>query len=233
MSYLARALEKEGYEVSRAVIPGYSAAQGEEAMEVWIEAALEKFDALAARSDYVAVCGLSIGALLALVIASRRPSLDALILLSLTLHYDGWAVPWYAGVLQIAYHSPLRHRYRYRESHPFGLKHKGRRDRVARSLQRKRTSSVGPATLTLSALYQARRLGKLVIASLPKIQADTLIIHAIDDETSSPGNVNVVLRGMRSQNIRTIWLGDSYHMITQDNERDVVCHEVVRFLKRQ
>jgi pimeloyl-ACP methyl ester carboxylesterase len=89
MRYLGRFLHDEGFTVCAPVLNGYSAGTGGETMEHWLDAATSEFDALAARFDRVSICGLSIGAALALALAHRRPQAQAVVLLSLTLAYNG------------------------------------------------------------------------------------------------------------------------------------------------
>ena len=158
LRYLARFLHGEGFTVSVPVLDGYSSGSPERAMEHWIEAAVREYDRLAAEYPHVSVCGLSIGAVLALALAQRRPGLRALVLLSLTLSYDGWAVPWYRFLLHLAYYTPMRHLWRYRESEPYGLRNEALRAKIRRTMVRGDLSEVGPATLSLPALREARRL---------------------------------------------------------------------------
>nr|WKF61344.1 Carboxylesterase [Paraburkholderia busanensis] len=158
LRYLARFLNAEGFTASAPLLPGYSAGSEEAAMEVWLDAAVREYDALAERYARVSICGLSIGAALALALAHRRPQAQSLVLLSLTLSYDGWAIPWYRFLLNWAYYTPLRTRYRYREAEPFGLRNEALRAKIARAMQRSDFSEVGPSTISLPALHQASRL---------------------------------------------------------------------------
>jgi carboxylesterase len=200
-------------------------------MEHWLDAATREFDALAARYERVSICGLSIGAALALALVHRRPQAQSVALLSVTLAYDGWAIPWYRFLLNWAYYSPLRSRYRYRESAPYGLRNDALRAKIARAMERDDFSEVGPSTISLPALHQATRLAAGVRAQVRSIRNDCLIIHAIDDETSSPRNPRFIASSIGSTFLRTIWLDDSYHMITSDNEREIVARETVLFLR--
>jgi hypothetical protein len=56
-------------------------------------------------------------------------------------------------------------------------------------------------------------------------------LHAIDDETANPNNVRFVSSHIGSAFLRSIYLDDSYHMITSDNEREIVAREVGLFLR--
>ncbi|WP_230412922.1 alpha/beta hydrolase [Paraburkholderia antibiotica] len=231
LRYLARYLQSEGFTVYAPVIEGYSAASAELPMERWVEGAVREFDALAARYERVSICGLSIGGALALRLIRERPAAQALVLLSLTLAYDGWAIPWYRFLLDWAYFTPLRHRYRYREAEPFGVRNEALRKKIARSMQRNDFSEVGPSTISLAALHQASRLARAARKEVAAVQNDTLVIHAIDDETSSPRNPRFVIDRIGANFLRTLWLDDSYHMITSDNEREIVARETALFLR--
>ncbi|MFM0140661.1 alpha/beta hydrolase [Caballeronia grimmiae] len=231
MRFLARALNRQGFTAVAPMLDGYSAGSPHSRKERWIAAAVREFDALARQYARVSVCGLSIGAALSLAVVHERPSAQAMILLSLTLDYDGWAMPWYRFLLYWAYYTPLRHRWRYREEQPFGLRNEALRAKVARAMQRSDFSEVGPSTISLPALHEASRLARSVRHVVPSITTDSLIIHAIDDETSSPLNARFVGSRVGSSFLRTIFLDDSYHMITSDNEREIVAREIVLFLR--
>lgn len=231
LRYLARFLNDEGFTTCVPVLNGYTAGSKEQAMEHWLDAATREYDALAARYERVSICGLSIGAALSLSLVHRRPQAQAVALLSLTLAYDGWAIPWYRFLLNWAYYSPLRSRYRYRESAPYGLRNDALRAKIARAMERDDFSEVGPSTISLPALHEASRLAASVRSQVRAIRNDCLIIHAIDDETSSPRNPRFVSSSIGSTFLRTIWLDDSYHMITSDNEREIVARETALFLR--
>lgn len=231
LRFLSRALVDEGFATHTPELPGYSAGTGHVPMEQWISAAVADFDALAARHRHVSVCGLSMGATLAAAVAQQRPTARALVLLSVTLSYDGWAIPWYRFLLDYAYYTPLRSRYRYREHEPYGLRNEALRSKIARVMQSDGISEVGPASISMPALHEASRLANSVRKQLKSISTDCLIIHAIDDETSSPHNARYVMANVGASFLRTIWLDDSYHMITSDNEREVVARECALFLR--
>ncbi len=231
MRFLARALHREGFTVSAPIIDSYSQDPEQPDMQRWIDAAVQAFDTLAATCRHVSICGLSMGATLSLAVAHARPTARAVALLSTTLDYDGWAIPWYRFLLDWIYYTPMRNRWRYREAAPFGLKNEALRAKVARSMESTDFSEIGPSTMSLPALHEATRLCRHVKRILPEIRNDLLLVHAIDDETASPKNVRLVGAQVQSVFRRTIFLDDSYHMITVDNEREIVARETVVFLR--
>jgi carboxylesterase len=58
-----------------------------------------------------------------------------------------------------------------------------------------------------------------------------MFIHSIDDESVHIRNPENLFERAHSADKEFIYLGDSYHMITIDNERDLVRKESLRFLK--
>ena len=75
--------------------------------------------------------------MLALSLAAEKGrDIAALSLLSTTLFYDGWSVPWYRFLLPLGYYTPLRHLYAYHEREPYGLKNEAMRKRIARATSR-------------------------------------------------------------------------------------------------
>ncbi|MDR5835959.1 alpha/beta fold hydrolase [Caballeronia sp. LZ034LL] len=231
LRYLARFLNDKGFTVRVPMLDGYSVDSSEGNMEEWIEAALREFDLLAARYRHVSIGGLSMGATLALRIAQERPRARSLALLSVSLAFDGWAIPWYLDLINLMYYTPLRKHYRYRESAPFGLRNEALRAKVARAVSRDALSEIGPPSLSLTAIHEGGRLMASAAAGIEAVTAATLVVHAIDDDTTSPHNALRVLERISAPTTRAVWLDDSYHIVTSDNERELVALETAAFLR--
>lgn len=230
--FVSRLLQRAGFSVVVPNLPGYSMNEPCRTWEVWLAALEGVFDRLARRYESVCVGGLSLGATLALALAERRRDIRSLALWSVTLDYDGWLIPWYRALLRPCYALGIGRNYVYRERAPFGLKNEKWRGRVASAMEKWQASAAGPATIPAGFLLQATRLGKRAAADLARVAADTIVIHSADDETASPRNAEAVYRGIGSAHKRKILLGDSYHMITMDNERDIVARETIRFFQQ-
>jgi len=216
------------------VIPrilGYSAHTGITEYPVWIDAVDNLVTDLSATHDSVSIVGLSMGATLALSVAGRNNTIRGLALLSPVLLFDGWSVPWYYPLLSVIYRLGIRN-WHYKESEPFGVKNKELRRHIQKAVMANSVSELGAAHLPAKHLYQSLELIKDAKNNLSEVNSDTLIIHAIDDETASPKNPEMILAKIQSEVRRTIWLGNSYHMITVDNEREIVANEVNNFLSQ-
>jgi carboxylesterase len=230
--FVARLLHRAGFTVSMPMIDGYSMGSQPKKWTDWLAGADEVYQRLSARYKSVSVGGLSVGATLALALAQHRRDIPCVAAWSATLDYDGWLMPWYRWLFELCYHLGLAGHYVYRETDPYGLKNEKWRARVADAMRRSGGSSAGPAAIPAEFLYQSIVLGRHVERHLSKVSADTLVVHSADDETASPRNADVIYAGIASAHKRKIMLGDSYHIITMDNERDLVARETIRFFQQ-
>jgi carboxylesterase len=234
LNYLARGLNRAGYTVRVPVIQGYShrsAALKKSGHRDWLAAALQAFDEMRAQCSTVSVGGLCIGSLLALCVSAERPSLTSAMLgLSTTLHYDGWANPWTRHLLPIFRYLPVGGGIRIREREPFGIKDERMRAFVAAQMRASGASDAGAAQLRVRDLLEAQRLAGVVRRSLHAVTSPTLLIHAKEDESASPRSSFEVAKGVGSQHVRLVLLSNSYHMISIDRERARVLSEMKVFL---
>lgn len=234
MRYLARALHRDGFSVHVPHIHGYGYGQAATDSREWHTGVCATFEKLQREYRTVAVGGLCMGAVLALSLAAEKGrEVSALSLLSTTLYYDGWSVPWYRFLLPLGYYTPLRHIYKYREREPYGLKNETLRKRIARSVSQSALTEVGAASVPMNHIYQAMRLIQQVKRNLAQVQAPALVVHAIDDDTASTRSAEFVVDHIGSPVVRKIFLNDSYHMVTMDNERELVARETRDFLRAQ
>lgn len=233
---VAKSLREAGYVVETPAMAGYgvSSATGEQLpvppFEQWLAEAEAAFDRLAATHGRVAVGGLCMGAVLALALAARRRT-EALVLISTTLHFDGWNVSPWRRLLPLAYLPPLRRRMSFKETAPFGLKNERLRAWVEQAMASHHVSAVGAARLSAASLYQATRLIRHVRGRLTRVDTPAVVLHATEDDVSSPRTVRELQQRL-GQAPEVHWFHDSYHMLTLDNERIAVARTVRDFLLR-
>ena len=234
LQFLARGLHRAGYTVHVPVIPGYSFAGPGRALQgqrQWAAAALAEFDAMQADCAQVVVGGLCIGAVLALRVAAlRAPQVLAVLALSTTLHYDGWATPWTRRLLPLAAWVPGAGRIGVRETAPFGVKDERLRGWIAQQMAEAGNSAAGAAVLRVRDLLEARRLIADVRRRLPDISSPVLLIHARDDDAATPRSAFEVARRVASRRVHCVLLADSYHMLSIDREKHQVLAEIKQFL---
>lgn len=235
MGSIPKQLKRIGCTVITLAIDNYSASLTNPRVspnwEEWCAVVESKVARLKEEFKTVSLCGLSMGATLALAVASRSSELLSVVLLSPVLQYDGWSVPWYQKLLTVAYDLGIRN-WSYKETEPYGIKNFDMRRRVANALEKDGVAAVGAASIPARHLRAALRMISYVRESLPSVRADTLIVHSIDDETASPRNAELILQNIGSEMRKVVWLGDCYHIVTVDNEREIVTNETVMFIKR-
>ena len=229
--FIGKLMQRAGFSVFIPLIPGYSMGEPGTEWPDWLVKLEEIYLRLRSQYKTVGVAGLSVGATLGLALGSRQPELQALALWGVTLYYDGWAMPWYYWLFKPGHYLGLGKYYAYREKEPFGLKNERWRARVAEAMRSSKSSTAGPAQIPAEFLYQSMALGSYVERNLARVRADTLIMHAADDETASPRNAETVNQRISAAHRRRIMLGDSYHIITMDNERELVARETIRFFQ--
>ena len=237
LQYLARRLHAAGYSVYVPQLAGYTVTSGRYGQarggwESWLGAAQEALRPVLEAHGKVAVGGLCIGADLALMLAARLGDrLGGLLLLSTTLYYDGWSLPWYKFLLPLAYYTPLGRFYAYAEKEPFGLKNEQMRRLVAAQMRQSSLSEAGASRLRSHCIYQAHRLIRAVKQNLARVRNPALIVHATEDDVTSLKSVRHLERDLGSERVERLLLGNSYHMVSLDNEKARVAEAMIAFLE--
>ena len=231
LTRMAKDLHQQGFSVFAPDISGYCFGTSGEPWTAWVTQVQSHLWELRKHYSSVSVVGVSMGATLAMVLAQRE-NIHALVLLSTALSYDGWAMPWYRFLLDWAPWLPFAGRYTYEEEEPYGVKNEEMRAMVKRAMKSSHISESGSEILTMHYITEGRRLIKEAIRHVPTIDAPVLFVHAVDDETVHIRNAEWAYHRVASSQKDFIYLGDSYHMITVDNERETVSLETARFLKK-
>ncbi|HEX8963057.1 MAG TPA: alpha/beta fold hydrolase [Rhodocyclaceae bacterium] len=235
MGAIPKALERLGYTVCAPDVPAYTAHLVTPGLasnwEAWCDCVDAEVSRLRQTHETVSLCGLSMGATLALATAIRRQDILAVVALSPILRYDGWAIPWYSPLLELPYRLGFRN-WSYKESEPYGLKNVEMRRRVARALEKDGVAEIGAAAIPARQLDAAKKMMGFVRRSLARVTSKLAVIHAIDDETAAPRNAELIVRNVGSEVRKAVWLGDCYHIVTFDNEREIVTNETVRFINK-
>ncbi len=192
------------------------------------------------RSGPVFTAGLSMGALLALLLAEEFPDeIAGVSCLSPTFFYDGWNMPWYRHVLfPLCCLTPLRQFFYFKEEPPYGIKNAAIRQRVHHYYSRATLHDVDgvakhgypyiPATL----LYQLHLCVRHLRPRLPLIRVPVQLIQAQHDDMTSVKNSLFIYRKVGSQMKELELLQNSYHVVTADQEREVVAQKMLEFFTR-
>ncbi len=244
MRHLGKSLNKAGFTVFCNTLPRHCSSLGELKKVTWQEimnACIEDFKALKTRYAQVFIAGLSMGALMGLHLAYLYPEeVSGVAVLAPTIFYDGWALHKGKIFLNLVWQIPyLRNRINIREGWPYGLKDEELRYSIERFYKdadaNKFSNKVllfGSPFFPLANLYQHHLFTKLVIKELKKVKAPAVIIHAKEDDMTSPRNAQFIFDRIASAQKSLVILEDSYHMITIDKEKDRVAEEIIGFFNK-
>ncbi len=242
MRYLGKNLQKAGFAVLCNTLPRHCDTLGELKKVTWqeIEAAcIEDLHYLKKDCAQVYLAGLSMGALMSIHLAYRFPAdVAAVVALAPTIFYDGWAIHKGKIFMNLVWQVPaLRNSINIREGWPYGLKDEEVRNNIQRFYKDAQASkfdnqvlAFGSPFLPLANLYQHHLFTKVVQDELALVKTPILIIHAKEDDMTSPKNAQYVYDNIGSTRKSLVLLEDSYHMITIDKEKDKVAEEVIKFL---
>jgi carboxylesterase len=234
LKYLARKLNKAGFTIKGPCLEGHCTTLKDLAKtswKDWYRSVRQTFIEMKKSTDTVSVVGLCMGALLSLHLAYECGSqVAAISLISTTLFYDGWSLPWYKFLLPIAYYPPFRYIYSYSEAEPYGIKDKPLRDRIVNLMK---NDSIAYTKTPATSMHELFKLIREVKRELPAITTPALILHSSEDDLTSIKNPGYVEEKIGSEIVRKIILDDSYHMMTIDNQKDRVAEETIKFFMEQ
>lgn len=238
MRGIARTLNQAGYSVYGVQLAGHCGSLEDLVQtrwEDWFASVYQGALILKKYVDEIFVAGLSMGALLALQYASQYP-VSGVISYSPTFRYDGWSIPRWsklAGPLLLPpiYHLNLFPNRTFDEAEPYGIKNEPLRARIVHSMQSGDSAEAGLPGNPWHSLYQLQRLSRQVKKNLSKIKAPSLSIHAYNDDVADRNNSQIIYDRVQGEK-KLVWLHNSYHMITIDNDRKQVISESINFIQK-
>ncbi|MEP6887074.1 MAG: alpha/beta fold hydrolase, partial [Nitrospirales bacterium] len=124
---LVRGMARYGWDVYATTLPGHCTRLTDLVRtneQDWLNHVQRQLAFARSRYEHVFVVGLSVGALIALQ-ASTTVSVEGLGILSPTIIYDGWNVPWTHRILRPAIRivpRPLQYLLFHMDGPPFGIK---------------------------------------------------------------------------------------------------------------
>ena len=221
LRYLGGQLARADVTVRGLLLPGHGTSIEDlerTRWEDWSAAVEREVDEMFGRCRRVAVVGQSLGGLLALHVAARRPALAAVASLATPLWLDGLAgrvARWLTG--------PRGHRLGHRIRTLPKLGGSDVRDR------RVRAENPGYDRVPIRALGELLAFMRIVDAALPRIESPVLVLHARRDHTAPVACAARIAERARARRVRI--LPRSFHLIAADVERDIVAAEVIAFLR--
>lgn len=238
MRLLGKGLHRAGFTVHGMQLAGHC---GDEAdllatdWRDWYASVEHAADALRARVDHLFVAGLSMGALLALLLAAERPRwVDGVGVLGATFRYDGWNMP---AIGRLSFLLPLLKRMgwargrSFMEEPPYGLRDERIRAQVSGAMLGGDSAAAGLPGNPWHSLADLHLLSRHVRKRLDRVSAPCLVAHAVRDDVAHARNALLVIDRVRAP-AEVLWLHESYHMITLDRDRRVLIDRAAAFFRR-
>lgn len=232
---VARALHRAGHTVHCPQLAGHCGTEADllaTGWRDWAKSVLTELDRMRETCERVVVGGLSMGAVMAMHIAAERPlDVDGLALYAPTLRYDGWSIPWYSFLLKLLINTPIGQRFSFVEREPFGVKDKRTRHIIQNAMNSGDSSEAGLHGTPSRSVQQMWHLIAQTRRQMPSITCPTLLVHAREDDVAGLSNAFEVQRRL-SGLVDAVILDDSYHLVTIDQQRDILIERSVAFAKR-
>ena len=239
MRVLGKGLNRQGFTVYSVQLAGHCGEMSDLVDTRWgdwlasVESGLDRF---ADHVDQVVVSGLSMGALLSLAIAEKRPEKVAgVCALSTTFRYDGWSIPSYtklAFLLPLFRSLGIGRKSVFMEAPPYGIKDEALRKRIVEAMHSGDSAAAGLPGNPWWSIIELRSLSAHVQSHLAELRAPILAIHANEDDISAVSNALDIQRGAVNTQVDLVLLDNCYHMITIDRERRAVIASINAFVGR-
>ncbi|RFB75556.1 alpha/beta hydrolase [Methylovirgula sp. 4M-Z18] len=234
MRTLAKRLNAAGHTVLCCQLPGHCGTEADllkTGWRDWLAGVEEALGELEKTCTQIVTGGLSMGAILASLVAARHPTrVHGVAMLAPTLTYDGWSMPWYRFLLRLLIHTPMGRRYKFVEHFPYGIKDERIRAMIMRSLNSGDSAEAGLMSTPSASVRQFWLMVDVYRKEMRTVKQRTLIIHPREDDMASLWNVERLQRGLGGL-VDTLILDDSYHIITVDRQRHLVADRTVEFLQ--
>ncbi|EPK3284638.1 TPA: alpha/beta fold hydrolase [Serratia marcescens] len=236
MRILARGLNNAGFTVYAVQLAGHCGTLNdllESTWQEWLASVRAGADKLMVKVKKLIVGGLSMGAVLALALATERPQqIAGVMALSTTFRHDGWSMPKYtrlAFILPYLRMLGIGRQKMFYEKPPYGIKDKALRKRMVSQMHAGNSAEAGLPGNPFWSVVEMQKMSSYVLKRLARVQAPSLVLHSSHDDIASVKNAMDIVKGVRHAPVQLVLLEDSYHMITIDRERRKVNELCINF----
>jgi carboxylesterase len=223
----AEGFGRAGFSVEAPLIAGHGAVLADLARTTWrdwLASAERAFDALRARTGGrdIAICGFSMGGLLALRLARLHPErVAALVVIGTPLRLRRFQV----GAIRALTRLPIDF-----SRWPGASIPKPNGSDV--SIPEMRHGNPGLHAFPVAALRQLFELMDVVRADLPSVHAPTLVVHARHDHVVPMDDSLELTGSLGSEIIERLWLERSFHVVGLDVDSAQAVDAATRFVAR-
>ena len=177
----------------------------------WFEDSKNAYNKLRKKCKQIVVIGQSMGGALALHLASHY-KIDGLVLLAPGLIFKN----------KMTFSLPLISILKKYLDKPDGPD-------IKNDVSRKKAKSYSQTPL--KSVEETAKLFEHVKQDLPEVHVPIIIFHSVDDHVIDYKSSEYIYNKISSKNKRLFTLHNSYHVLSLDNEKNIIFKEISRFIK--
>ena len=180
--------------------------------EDWIRSVEGAMDTLRQRCSRIFVTGLSMGGTLALYMAAMYPNVFA------------GAVPINAAVF---IHTPDLAALAFGRDAPAAI------PGVGSDIKKPGQTELAYPVVPVPAIRHLYALMAVTRELLPRVVCPTLVFQCRDDHVVLPDNAPYILEHVGAADKQLVWLEDSYHVATLDNDKELIAAKTLQFIQER
>ncbi|MBX6342813.1 MAG: alpha/beta fold hydrolase [Thermomicrobiaceae bacterium] len=216
MRWLGEFLSREaGFTVSGPLLPGHGTTPEDMAQTTaadWIRALEEALDGLRRQCSAIFVSGLSMGGTLALYLAAVYPDIViGVVPINAAIVLDN---PDLAGIAFASDAPPTI-------------------PGIGSDIKQGGVSEVAYPVVPVATLRHLYALLGVTRDLLPRVLCPLLVFQSREDHVVPPSNGDLILERAGASEKRLVWLENSYHVATLDNDRELIGREIIDFVRAQ
>jgi len=240
MRPIGKALEKIGCTTETPMLPGHGATHKElldSGWKDWVRGSGEALERLSSNCDQVFVAGLSMGALIPVLLAVDNPKVKGIIAMSPTVKYDSQnsSNPFQVLLPLIDVLPFLGRIFYWTEAPPYGLKDERLQKRITKELEAARSgekTGFGQFRTYSGSLRQLQHLVGQVKKQAPRLQCPVLIMHSKEDTLTTVYNPQTFHSWLGCTDKSIIYLEGCDHVLPLDLKKEEVAFYAAEFVCR-
>jgi carboxylesterase len=212
MRYYGEALHQRGYTVIGPLLKGHGTTPSDMAKSTaqdWIQSLTEALNMLLEKCSSIFITGLSMGGTLSLYMAAMYPDV-------------------FKGVITInaavQLETPELAALAFDSQAPITV------PGIGSDIKHPNSKELAYSEVPVSSIKEGYALSSVTRDLLPKIKCPVLVITSREDHVVSPTNGRLIPNHLTASRIESLWLDNSYHVATIDNDKDLICESAFGFI---
>lgn len=250
MKPLEKHLKKLGFDVENVLLAGHGGSNADviaSTWQQWLQSARDGVKAILSRNEKVIICGLSMGSLLASIIAAEESRVSGVVICSPTLFYDGsvlqnslidWVyasdIPRNTMKAMVRILPILGKTWYWEELPPYGIRDERIQKQITKSIEAAKaggTNEFGVFRTYYGPLVEMLDMVEVARKSFSKIKVPVLQLHSLDDTIASIHNSTEAYLRLGTNNKALFLMTGCDHVMTLDLQRQLVHKMIGRFVE--